>query len=124
MIKSILDYFNRLKIPSRKEIEEFYPTYLQAHKHPVNKLMHIAGNLLTLFYVFFVTLSCFFSLLFFPLFLFTPFVVYAGAWPGHKYFEKNKPATYYTNPLLTKVCDWKMIKDLLFGNLKLDSRDK
>lgn len=123
MINKTLNYFKRIKIPSKQEIEDFYPTYLKAHKHPVNKLMHIFGNLLTLFYVYFIVLLSFFSLLFLPLFLFTPFVVYVGAWPGHKYFEKNKPATYYTNPLLTKFCDWKMMKDLFFGNLKLDSRE-
>jgi len=121
MIKSFLGYFQRMRIPTRKEIREYYPKYLMAHRNPVNKLMHIFGNLLTVAFIVSVTLCSFkISFLFLPLFILTPFVVYIGAWPGHKLFEKNKPATFYMNPLLTKTCDWVMMKDLVTGKIALN----
>jgi hypothetical protein len=123
-ITFIIDYFKRLRVPKKEEILEYYPRYLLAHKNPVNKLLHIFGNLVTLV---FVAIVCFYSqinLLLLPLLILTPFVVYLGAWPGHFWFEKNKPATFKVNPLLTKTCDWIMISQLLTGKLKLDTRDK
>ena len=49
--------------------------------------------------------------------LFTPLVVYPFAWAGHLFFEKNKPAAW-SNPVLAKICDWIMIKDILVGKIK------
>lgn len=124
LIKFIIDYFKRLSIPKKQELLEYYPKYLLAHKNPINKILHIFGNLLTIAFIMFVVFLCKISLFFFPLIFLTPFIVYIGAWPGHFWFEKNKPATFKVNPLLTKTCDWIMISQLLTGKLKLDTRDK
>jgi hypothetical protein len=48
----------------------------------------------------------------------TPTVVYLFAWPAHRFLEKNKPATWTVNPLITKACDWIMMYDMLRGKIK------
>ncbi len=123
LFTSIVNYFKRMRIPSKREVLEYYPKYLLVHKNPINKLLHILGNLLTIFFIAsegFLMMKI--SLWFAPFLVLTPFVVYLCAWPGHRIFEKNKPATWNTNPLLTKFCDWIMVKDLLLRNIPLDGR--
>lgn len=123
-MKFIVWYFKRLCIPTKKELLEYYPVYLKSHKNPINKILHIIGNFLTIAYIFCVIYLSQISLFFLPLMAFTPFVVYIGAWPGHFKFEKNEPATFKVNPVLTKACDWIMIYELIIGKLKLDTRQK
>jgi hypothetical protein len=123
-VNFIIDYCKRLKIPKKQEILEYYPKYLLAHKNPINKSLHIFGNFLTVVFIAAVIFFSQINLLLLFLLFFTPFIVYFGAWPGHFWFEKNKPATFKVNPLLTKTCDWIMIWQLLTGKLKLDTRDK
>jgi hypothetical protein len=119
----IIDYFKRLRVPKKQEIIEYYPRYLLSHKNPINKLLHIFGNLLTIAFLGLVLFLFQIHIAFLGLLILTPFIVYFGAWPGHFWFEKNKPATFKVNPLLTKTCDWIMIGQLLSGRLKLDTRD-
>jgi hypothetical protein len=123
-MKFIIGYFKRLDIPTKKQLLEYYPVYLKSHKNPINKILHIIGNFLTIVYVFYIIYLSQISLFFLPLIIFTPFVVYIGAWPGHFKFEKNEPATFKANPVLTKACDWIMIYELITGKLKLDTREK
>jgi len=118
----IVDYFKRLNIPTKKQLNEYYPTYLQAHKDPINKILHVIGNFLTISYVFYIFYLSNINALFLFLLIFAPFIVYIGAWPGHFKFEKNKPATFKTNLVLTKACDWVMIYQLITGKLNLDTR--
>lgn len=122
--KFIIEYFKRCKIPTKQVIKEYYPIYLKSHRHPINKAFHFCGNMfilgqiLTYFY-----LGIFKTPLFFiPLPFVMWFEIYIFAWFGHFVFEKNKPATFKANPLLTKICDWKMNYDLLRGKLKWDTR--
>lgn len=121
-MKFIIDYFKRLQIPTIAELKEYYPKYLLAHTNPINKILHVFGNLLTVAFVVFVLYLTTINYLFLPLLLLTPFVVYIGAWPGHFVYEKNEPATFKVNPVLTKTCDWIMIYELVTGKLKLDTR--
>ena len=121
-MKFVIDYCKRLQIPSKKELVEYYPKYLLAHADPTNKILHVIGNLLTVAFVFIVVYLTAKNYLFLPLLLLTPFVVYIGAWPGHFLYEKNEPATFKVNPVLTKTCDWIMIYELVTGKLKLDTR--
>lgn len=102
--------------------KDFYVIYLQAHKHPLTKIAHIIGNLLTVAYFSYVLLLCFSNLLFAPMLLFTPFIVYPFAWSSHLYIEKNKPLAW-SKPIWAKAADWVMMFDLLRGKVKLDSRD-
>jgi hypothetical protein len=122
-MKFLVDYFKRLSIPSKKELIEYYPKYLLAHRNPINKLLHVIGNFLTVGYVLYIIYLSTINIWFAPLLLLTPFVVYIGAWPGHFKYEKNEPATFKVNPVLTKTCDWIMIYELFTGKLKLDTRN-
>jgi len=122
-MKFVVDYFKRISVPSRQELIQYYPKYLLAHKNPINKLLHIIGNFLTVGYVLYIIYLATINIWFAPLLLLTPFVVYIGAWPGHFKYEKNEPATFKVNPVLTKTCDWIMIYELFTGKLKLDTRN-
>ena len=46
---------------------------------------------------------------------------YAGAWVGHFFFEKNKPASFKF-PLKSFASDFRMYADVLRGNLSLRDR--
>ena len=118
----MINYFKRCKIPTKQQLVEYYPLYLREHTDPVNKILHVIGNFLTIAYIFYICYLSVISLFFLPLLALVPFIVYIGAWPGHLKFEKNKPATFKSNPVLTKICDWIMIYELLMGKLKLDTR--
>lgn len=93
-----------------KKAKDFYPKYLLAHQNKANRFMHILGNIATLIYL---NISAFILPLWTIIFL--PFIVYPFAWFGHRVFEKNKPATWSTNPLITKICDWMMMQDIFSG---------
>jgi hypothetical protein len=41
---------------------------------------------------------------------------YGGAWVGHFYFEKNRPASF-KYPLWSFCGDWLMYRDMLLGRL-------
>ena len=92
--------------------EEYYKYYLTLHKNPVNKLLHVVGNIITLLsvYIGITTMNIW-------LIIFSPFIIYPFAWTGHVVFEKNEPAAW-SNPLWAKACDWVMLKDILTGKLK------
>ena len=96
--------FNRIK--------EYYPIYLKAHQNIWNRRLHLLGNFFTLA---FIACVVYYEVWF--LLLASPFIVYFFAWPGHFFFEKNKPATLSVNPLLTKVCDWIMCYQIITGKL-------
>lgn len=107
-----------MKIPTKSEILEYYPKYLQAHQNPWNRRLHIVGNFATILYAMLVMFATFnVSFWFAPGLLATPAIVYIFAWPAHRLIEKNKPATWYVNPLVTKACDWLMIKDIFTGKI-------
>jgi hypothetical protein len=100
-----------------KNIKEYYPTYLLAHQNVWNRRLHVLGQFFTILYLLLTINLCINSLLYLPMFILLPFVVYPFAWTGHLYFEKNKPATWQVNPMYTKICDWIMLKDILLGNI-------
>lgn len=104
----------KIEIPTKKQILEYYPKYLEVHKNPWNRRMHVLGNIVTiLFIITLLFLSFSINALFLLLMFFAPYIIYLFAWPGHLYFEKNKPATWKVNPLLTKSCDWIMMRDIV-----------
>lgn len=100
-------------------LEEYYKEYLKLHKNKNCRRMHVLGQLVTISYVVAV---CIASYVHAPkyavLLLLSPFIVYPFAWIGHFYFEKNKPAAF-THPFKAKICDWKMLYDILRGKIKL-----
>ena len=87
--------------------KEYYEYYLTLHRNPINRFLHVVGNMLTILYIFICIYSS--SLIFL---IFSPFIVYPFAWSGHFFFEKNKPAAW-SHPLWAKACDWLMIRDMI-----------
>ena len=65
--------------------EEYYQTYLSKHQHPMNRMMHAIGNILTIAYVIGVIMT--------PVslwwLLLAPAVVYPPAVLGHILFENS-----------------------------------
>ena len=101
-----------------KNFDDYYKYYLTLHQKKETKIFHIAGNILTVIYLF---ISLFFSIkniIFIPLILLTPFIVYPFAWYSHLVFEKNKPAAW-SNPIWAKMCDWRMIYEVFTGKINL-----
>ena len=93
-------------------IQEYYKHYLTLHQNRWCRRVHVVGQFATIGYVAAIVYIQMWLLL-----LFAPFVIYPFAWSGHFLFEKNKPAAW-SNPLLAKVCDWLMFKDILLGRIK------
>jgi len=81
--------------------------------------MHVLGQLVTISYVIAVLIAAYiYDVKYTVLLLLSPFVVYPFAWAGHYFFEKNKPAAF-SNPIKAKICDWKMLYDIIKGKIKL-----
>jgi hypothetical protein len=94
--------------------DEYYEFYLSKHKNPLNRFLHLLGNIATIAFVvsvFKFDLSLWWLLL-------TPFVVYPLAALGHLICEGNMPAFLSGNPIYAKMSDWKMLYQWLTGKLK------
>lgn len=83
--------------------EEFWPQYLAAHRHPVNRALHYVGTMSAL------------GLAATGVFTLNPVLVslalpvgYLPAWIGHFVFERNRPATF-AHPLWSLRADFKML---------------
>lgn len=99
-----------------KNYHEFYRFYLTEHRHIMSRRLHAVGSS--------------FGIYFFSkairqrkpkYFLYGLVSGYACAWVGHFVFEKNKPASF-KQPLYSFVSDWRMLADILRGNLSLTNR--
>jgi len=98
--------------------KEYYQMYLTLHQNKWNRRLHVLGQLVTIaYFVLCIYLVVCKSLLFAPMFLALPFVVYPFAWSGHFFIEKNKPAAF-KNPIWAKAADWVMLKDIIVGKVK------
>ena len=96
-----------------KSFKEFYPYYLSEHKLTINKLLHVIGSLLGLYFLLYCIIQ--------NLYLYIPISFIFGyffAWIGHFVFEKNKPATF-KYPVYSFIGDWVMLKDIFTGKIKL-----
>lgn len=114
--KDVIDEVNKVEEEGKsfiQKVKDYYPTYISAHQNTWNRRLHLFGEVLTLFYF----LSCVFEHFWLALPL-APFIIYPWAWLGHLAFEKNKPATWTTNPLITKVCDVIMCGQMVIGKIE------
>ncbi len=92
-----------------ESFEEFWPTYVHAHRDPRNRALHYLGTTAVLG----TALTAVFT--WSPgLLLLTPVVGYGPAWIGHFVFEKNRPATF-EHPLWSLRGDFRMYFLALHG---------
>lgn len=94
-----------------KTFPEYYQYYLTLHTNVWCRRLHVIGQIVTLWLLYFIISSGGWYWLLLPL---VPFVVYCFAWPGHFFFEHNKPAAF-TNPLWAKASDWVMLYEIIIG---------
>ena len=93
--------------------KEFYPFYINEHKHKHTKLTHFIGTCLVIFF----TLRCVMTVD--PMFLAYAIISgYGCAWFGHFFIEKNKPATF-KYPFYSLIGDFVMFAEVLKGKHKI-----
>ena len=90
---------------------EFYPFYLTQHADPMCRRVHFIGSTAALAAL--VTAITSGSAWWILVALLCG---YGGAWIGHFYFEKNRPASF-TQPLYSFMADWKMWWQILTGKI-------
>lgn len=99
-----------------RNYSEFYRFYLTEHRDITSRRLHAVGSSVGLY---------FFSKAIHQRKL--KYVAYglvsgyACAWVGHFVFEKNKPASF-KQPLYSFISDWRMLSDIVRGNLSLKDR--
>jgi len=94
--------------------DDFWPHYVHAHRHPVNRALHYAGTSAAIGSVAAAALTLN------PLWLLVaPVVGYGPAWAGHFVFEKNKPATFQ-HPLWSLRGDLKMFSLAVRGKMRAE----
>ena len=93
----------------------YFDVYLPKHRHPLTKLCHMLGTLLT----FLCALAS--AAWWWPGLLLSPLVVYPFAWLSHLLVEGNKPAAF-KNPIWARLSDWRMCIDVVSGTIPLDTR--
>jgi hypothetical protein len=88
---------------------DFYPFYLDEHRHPVSRRLHVLGTSIAL------------ALLITALLTRNGWWVavalvqgYAFAWVGHFFFEHNRPATF-RYPLFSFMGDWRLWWETVSG---------
>ena len=99
-----------------KNYSEFYRFYLTEHRSIMSRRLHAAGSSVGIY---------FFSKAIrqrkAKYFVYGLVSGYACAWVGHFVFEKNKPASF-KQPFYSFISDWRMLSDILRGNLSLRDR--
>ncbi len=99
-----------------KNYSEFYRFYLTEHRNIMSRRLHAVGSSVGI---------CFFSKAIRQrqpkYFIYGLASGYACAWIGHFVFEKNKPASF-KQPLYSFISDWRMLSDIVRGNLSLKDR--
>jgi hypothetical protein len=92
---------------------QFYPFYLNEHRHPTCRRLHFIGSL--------GVIGCLAMALATGLWVWLPAALVCGygfAWVGHFCFEKNRPATF-RHPLYSLLGDWAMFRDICLGRIAL-----
>ena len=96
--------------------DDFYQQYLEHHRDPKVKLMHLIGQFATLAFIIWALWSGHYWWL-----LLSPLVIYPFAVSGHFIFgEKgNKPAFTKMSFAKAKLADLMMCRDILLGKHKI-----
>lgn len=100
-----------------RDYPTFYRFYLTEHRNIMSRRLHATGSSIGLY---------FFSKAILKrkprYFAYGLLSGYACAWVGHFMFEKNKPASF-KQPFYSFISDWRMLSDIMKGNLSLKDRD-
>jgi len=97
-----------------KSFKEFYPFYLNEHRNPTCRLLHVIGTTLVLLLLIYSMSTSQYVLLWL-----LPVIGYGFAWFGHFLFEKNRPATF-TYPLYSFMGDWVMWWQVITFKIKIN----
>jgi hypothetical protein len=90
---------------------EFYPYYLAQHADRVCRRTHFIGSTLALVSLGMLVMSRN------PWWILVALLCgYGGAWVGHFFYEKNRPASF-DQPLYSFKADWIMYWQMLTGKL-------
>lgn len=95
---------------------EFYRFYLTEHRNITSRRLHVFGSSVGVYFFTQAIRQRKAKYLAYGL-----LSGYACAWVGHFMFEKNKPASF-KQPLYSFISDWRMLSDVLRGNLSLNDR--
>jgi len=95
---------------------DFWPYYLQEHRKPGTKALHIAGTAIALMLLALAIAEGKWQLL-----LAAAIAGYFFAWVGHFFVEKNRPATF-TYPLWSLFSDFRLFFTFVFGGLEREYR--
>lgn len=99
--------------PRFASFREFYPFYLQEHRTPACRRLHVFGTTLV------IAAAVLFAATGDARWLVAmPFVGYGPAWAGHFFFEHNRPATFI-HPLYSLAGDFVMYWQVLTRKLPL-----
>jgi hypothetical protein len=90
---------------------EFYPFYLSQHADRVCRRTHFIGSTLALLCIAAALITGGMAWLLVAL-----VAGYGGAWVGHFFFEKNRPASF-AQPLYSFRADWIMYWQMVTGKL-------
>ena len=96
-----------------RRFADFYPYYLQEHRHPVCRRLHVVGTSLALAGLMTTLVTRNWMWL-----LASIITGYAFAWVGHFVFEKNRPATF-RHPWYSLLGDFALLRDVLLRRLEL-----
>lgn len=93
-------------VPSRYEsFASFYPVYLRQHDHPVNRRLHVAGNVVGVAAV----AAGVVGHSWWPVVV-APLLVNAFHWLGHIGFQKNRPGDAGPR-FYAAIASWRMAWD-------------
>lgn len=92
--------------------DEFWLTYLRAHRRPQTRALHYVGSTLALICILMAA-----GRLDWRWLIAAPLVGYAMAWVAHFGVEGNRPATF-GHPLLSLASDFRMLFLFVTGRLR------
>jgi hypothetical protein len=92
---------------------QFYRYYLNEHRNPICRLLHIVGTSLVFVLLAYALIRPAYWML-----LLVPVCGYVFAWVGHLVFEKNRPATF-RYPLWSLISDFRMFFEFISGRLSI-----
>lgn len=98
--------------PQFNSYDDFFLFYLQQHRNPANRALHVTGTSLGVLTVIVAIVlgHPWWAFLWLP-------IAYGCAWTGHLLLEKNRPATF-GHPFWSFISDFRMVWLIFTGQLE------